>query len=72
LRGSEFLRKVRALARRRGWAYEWRADQGKGSHGTLFLNGRLTVVRDSKDELKSGTLHAMLRQLGISVRDLND
>jgi predicted RNA binding protein YcfA (HicA-like mRNA interferase family) len=38
----------------------------------LLVNGRLTVVRHLKDELKTGTLHAMLKQLGISERALRD
>ena len=72
MKGAEFLRNIRALARRRGWQCEWHPDQGKGSHGTLLVNGRLTVVRNLKDELRVGTLHAMLKQLGIAERDLHD
>jgi len=72
MNGAEFLRRIRSLAKTRGWPYEWHPDQGKGSHGTLLLNGRLTVVRDLKSELKTGTLHAMLKQLGLSARDLRD
>jgi mRNA interferase HicA len=30
-----------------------------------YLGDRLTIVRDPKDELKTGTLHAMCKQLGI-------
>lgn len=70
--GAEFLRRIRALGKRRGWQFEWHPDQGKGSHGTLLLNGRLAVVRHLKAELKTGTLHAMLRQLRITLRDLRD
>lgn len=49
-----------------------RVDQkrGKGSHVTLHLGDRPTVVRNLKDALKTGTLHAMLKQLGFSVSDL--
>jgi mRNA interferase HicA len=42
----------------------------KGSHGILILGDRRTVVRNPKDELKTGTLHAMLRQLGLSREDI--
>ena len=31
---------------------------------------RFTVVRNLKDELKKGTLHAMLRQLALTLDDL--
>jgi len=70
MKGNEFLKKVKALAKRRGWRCEWHADEGKGSHGTLYVNGKLTVVRNLKDELKTGTFHGMLKQLGIEENDL--
>jgi mRNA interferase HicA len=70
VKGSEFLRRARRLARRRGWTFAWHPEHGKGSHGTLYLNGRVTTVCDLKRELKKGTLHAMLAQLAIELRDL--
>lgn len=44
--------------------------RGKGSHGTLFYGERFTIVRNPKDELKTGTLYAMLNQLGLRLDDL--
>ena len=70
MKGSEFLKKVRKAAKRNGWAYDWYPDQGKGSHGTLIVNGQRTIVRNVKDELKTGTYHGMLKQLGICEEDL--
>ena len=70
MKGSEFLRLLKSLARKRGWEYEWIPDRGKGSHGTLQMNGRLTVVRSLKDELKTGTFLGMLKHLGIKESDL--
>lgn len=72
MKGSEFVRRVRRLARKRGIAAEFDAERGKGSHGTLYLGTRFTVVRDIKDELKTGTLHAMLKQLDLTLQDLNE
>lgn len=46
------------------------ARRGKGSHGTLFYGLRFTIVRNPKDELKTGTLRAMLDQLGLRIKDL--
>lgn len=69
MRGAEFLRKVQKLARKRGMAVEWRAERGKGSHGVLILGERRTVVPDLKAELKSGTYHALLKQLGLTHED---
>ncbi len=38
--------------------------------GTLYYGTRFTIVGNSKDELKTGTLHAMLNQLGLTHDDL--
>lgn len=66
MRGAEFLRRIRKLARRRGIPFEWRPERGKGSHGVLILGERRTVVPDLRAELKSGTYHALLKQLGLT------
>jgi mRNA interferase HicA len=71
MKGSEFLKKLKALAKRKGWSYEWRAEEGKGSHGALYVNGQKTIVRNLKDELKTGTIHEMLKQLSIKESDLH-
>ena len=70
MKGSEFLRLLKSLARKRGWDYEWIPDRGKGSHGTLRVNGQLTIVRSLKDELKTGTFPGMLKPLGVKEGDL--
>jgi mRNA interferase HicA len=44
--------------------------RGKGSHMTLYFGDRFTIVRNPKDELKTGTLKAMLVQLGIKEDEL--
>jgi len=46
MKGNEFLKKLKALAGRKGWPYDWRPDEGKGSHGTLYINGQKTIVRN--------------------------
>jgi mRNA interferase HicA len=68
--GNEFVRKVKALARRRGVTVTLNASRGKGSHRTLYYGSAFTVIRDLKDELKTGTFHAMCSQLGITSNDL--
>ncbi len=70
MKGSEFIRKVKKLAKERG--IESRVDQkrGKGSHVTLYFGNRFTIVRNPKDELKTGTFKAMLTQLGIKENEL--
>lgn len=70
MRGNEFIRRVQRYAKAHGLRFEWRPDLGKGSHGILILGDRRTVVRNPKDELKTGTLHAMLKQLGLLREDI--
>lgn len=70
VKGSEFLRKVQALGKANGREVTYVPQRGKGSHGTLYYGDQSTVVRNPKDELKTGTFNAMLNQLGIDKRDL--
>lgn len=57
---------MQKCAKARGLRCEWHPEMGKGSHGVLILGGQRTVVRNPKDEFKTGTLSAMLKQLGLS------
>lgn len=70
MRGNEFVRRVQRYAKAHGLPCEWHPELGKGSHGVLILGDRRTVVRNPKDELKTGTLHAMLKQLGLSRHEI--
>ncbi|MFW6012279.1 MAG: type II toxin-antitoxin system HicA family toxin [bacterium] len=70
MKGAEFVRRVRKLGRRRGIVVLFLKERGKGSHGILYYGNRFTVVRNPADELKKGTLHAMLKQLGLRFDDL--
>jgi mRNA interferase HicA len=70
VKGNEFLKRLRKIAKERGVPLEWHPNLGKGSHGILKFGEKKTVLRNVKDELKTGTLHAMLKQLGLSEKDL--
>jgi mRNA interferase HicA len=72
MKGNEFIRKVRKLGRQRGVRVAFVPERGKGSHGTLYYGDKLTIVRNPKDELKTGTLHAMLAQLCLTLTELTD
>jgi mRNA interferase HicA len=61
---------VKALGKARGVTVSLNAARGKGSHQTLYLGNAFTVVRNPKDELKTGTFHAMCVQLGIKAKEL--
>ncbi|MBO9685970.1 type II toxin-antitoxin system HicA family toxin [Roseateles chitosanitabidus] len=68
--GNDFIRRIRALGRARGVPVLLDAKRGKGSHQILHFGAARTVVRNPKDELKTGTLHGMCAQLGLRVTDL--
>ncbi len=70
MKGSEFIRKVKKLAKERGVKFGVDKKRGKGSHVTLYFGQRFTIVRNPKDELKTGTLKAMITQLGIKEDEL--
>ena len=57
-------------AKQRGITARVDAKRGKGSHVTLYYGNRMTIVRNPRDELKTGTYHAMLKQLGLRENDL--
>ncbi len=43
---------------------------GKGGHIAITLNGKTTFIPTGKGEIATGTLAAILRQLGITMQDL--
>ncbi len=66
MNGAEFIRMVRRIARRRGEPVRFVAHRGKGSHGTLYLGTRHTVVKNRKKEIGKGLLANMLSDLAIN------
>lgn len=66
MKGSEFLRKLRDLARYRGVQVSFDKKHGKGSHGTLYYGDRRTTLKDLKKEIGKGLLAAMLSDLGLT------
>lgn len=68
--GNQFLRKLKALGNRRGVVVKLDATRGKGSHQTVYFGAAFTIIRNPKDELRTGTFHAMCTQLGVNPRDL--
>ena len=64
------MRKVQKLAKEKGISVQYTAERGKGSHGTLYFGEKRTIVPNPKNELKTGTFHAMLKQLGLKADDM--
>lgn len=67
--GKEFLAKARKYGNRREKAVEFYPSKGRGSHGTLYVGGRRTTVKDPKREIGKGLLAKMLKDLGIARND---
>jgi mRNA interferase HicA len=70
MNGNEFLRRLKAIAKARGLTLAIDSRQGKGSHQTIFFGDKRTTIRHLPDELKTGTLNAMCKQLGIRKEEL--
>ena len=66
MKGKELIKRVKKIGRDRNIAVRVDQKRGKGSHVTLYFGEQFTVVRNPQDELKTGTLRAMLRQLNIT------
>lgn len=70
MNGIAFLRLIRRLATKRGWAMEEKP--GKGSHMKVTLNGAMTIIPQHRSDLPTGTQRAILKQLGLTPDDLED
>lgn len=66
---KEFRKRLRNLAKKNGKDY-LETRQGKGSHSRIYYGDQFTTVRH--EEIGTGLLSAMCRQLGISKKDLTD
>lgn len=69
MKPPDLLRRLRRLANRRGWDIAVREG---GRHTKVTLNGRSSTVPRHATDLKTGLLHAITKQLGIKVEDLED
>jgi len=68
--GNEFLKRLKDLAKLKGVTVTYDPKRGKGSHGTVYFGDKRTILRNPKDELKTGTLHGMCEHLGVKVTEL--
>jgi hypothetical protein len=70
--GHEFERRIRRLGRSRGVTVSFDRGSGKGSHGRLYYGTRFTTLKDRGKEIGPSLLTAMLHQLGLMRRDLEE
>jgi mRNA interferase HicA len=70
LKGSEFERRVKRLARKRDVECHFDRAHGKGSHGRLYFGTAFTTLKDRKKEIGPGLLKSMCADLGIDPEEL--
>ena len=70
MKGKDFIDRVREIGRARGVTVRTDNERGKGSHVTLYYGTRKTIVKDRRKELGPGLVSAMIRQLGLTARDV--
>ena len=66
MKGQEFIKRVKKLAKTKNIFFDLNKKHGKGSHVKLTYGNRVTIVRNPKDDLKTGTYKAMIKQLDIN------
>jgi len=70
--GNELLRRLGRLAKAHRVEVTVDRRQGKGSHATLRFAGRKTTLKDLKKEIGPGLLRALLHDIGLTPRDLDE
>ena len=70
MNGSELIRLLRKLAKKRDIALVIEKHHGKGSHATLYFGVNRTTIKDRKKEIGNGLLKSMLNDLDINKDEL--
>ena len=70
VKGAEFERRVRKLARKNNVECQFVADKGKGSHGRLYYGAEFTTLKDRRKEIGKDLLAKMCRDLQIDPHEL--
>lgn len=67
MKRSRFLSRLRRYARNHGLDFKVVKSRGKGSHVTVTLGNKRTIVKSG--ELKPGYVKILLKQLGVRSED---
>ena len=70
MNGNELLKHLRRIARDRGLLLQLVRERGKGSHATLYLGSRFTILKDRKKDIGPDLLLKLLRDLGLKKSDI--
>ena len=65
------MRRLKKIAKERGLRLDLIRERGKGSHATLYLGDRFTVIKDRKKEIGPGLFRKMLNALGLDKSDID-
>lgn len=66
MNGNELIK----LLKRLGYNPRFETGPGKGTHGTLYANGKKTILKDRKKEIGPGLLNQILKNLNINRKNL--
>jgi predicted RNA binding protein YcfA (HicA-like mRNA interferase family) len=61
MNGNELIKKLKNL----GYRPRIELERGHGSHATLYIGSKRTIIKDRKKEIGKGLLNKMLKELGI-------
>ena len=60
---DQFLRPLRKHCKRHTMFYDWKPGEGKGSHGTVYIDSWKNILKGG--ELPKDCVNAVLKQLGL-------
>lgn len=69
MKPAQLLRRLKRLAKQRDLLIE--VTEG-ANHTKVVLAGQRTIIGRHAADLKTGTLHGILKQLGLSLADLEE
>lgn len=69
MKGSEFVKKVKKIAKTQKVTVHFEKGHGKGSHGRFWYGNRFTTIIDLKQDIGPDLLDRMLKQLGLKQSD---
>ena len=70
MNGNELLKRLKKIAKHHRLHLQFVQERGKGSHCTLYLGDRYTIMKDRKKEIGPGLLKKMLADLGLDKSDI--
>ena len=65
MKHSELMKLLKRHAKASGLPFDEVRGRGKGGHIEVHLGSRKTVIPHSKGEMPTGTVNAILKQLGV-------